>query len=735
MNIGNFFIIFSLILSATSIFLYLFKKDNEKLNSNYGPSPADYAYLLTSLLLFFSLIMLTQAFINYDFRFSYVFFNSDKSLPFLYRISAVWAGKEGSFLLWAFIQNILGVIVLFKEKENKKNIMAVIIAAQILFLIILLVESPFKYIWDMYPKQFQPGQIPMDGQGMTALLVNPWMVIHPPILFLGYASATIPFAYLINSLITKDFSLWIKKSYKWLLFSMTTLGLGIFLGGYWSYVVLGWGGYWGWDPVENSSLIPWLISVALMHGMLLQKRKQILAKTNILLGISYIILIYYSTFLTRSGILSNFSVHSFGDSTLSTYLVSFILIYLLVSLYLFFTNFKDIKSNKLNEKLLTFENLTLAGIILLVFFAVVILIGTSMPILSGMVSNHPTSPTRHFYDNLSFPFGVAILLALVTATTVTYKQLLNKKNIILFAVLSLIFSFGFNFFAFKNFEPKQLIAYVTTAIAAFVAIQSIYDLVKLKTSTVIKSRLTHIGLAIMVIGMVSSNFHSITIKKRIVQNQKTQIGPIEATFKGDLLKKNKKYLSLDILESGEKTNVELPYYIDKKQQSLYREPHIINKFSGDIYITPENYISGKQESSILRIRKGETKKIGDVTVHFKKFKVLGMESKDPKLIAQLEINSKPINPEITFQNGQPYTKAEKFTKNRTIMLMNFKVADGLILLKVDPKPNGIIPPDSVIIQLSMEKYIWIVWLGTILITIGGLLTLILYLKKEEPIKE
>jgi len=155
---------------------------------------------------------------------------------------------------------------------------------------------------------------------MNELLQDPWMVIHPPILFVGFASAVIPFGYALIALLKKDYFSMVERGFKWVMFSSLTLGFGIFLGGYWSYKVLGWGGYWGWDPVENSSLVPWLIVVALLHGLIIQKRKQALIKTNIVLSMVYFVLVLYSTYLTRSGVLANFSVHSFGESHISSFL-------------------------------------------------------------------------------------------------------------------------------------------------------------------------------------------------------------------------------------------------------------------------------------------------------------------------------------------------------------------------------------------------------------------------------
>ena len=163
--------------------------------------------------------------------------------------------------------------------------------------------------------------MPSDGQGLNPLLQNPWMTIHPPIMFLGYAATAVPFAFAMAALWERRYDEWTKASMPWALVTVVTLGCAILLGGYWAYVTLGWGGYWGWDPVENSSLVPWLASAALVHGMLLQRARGRFRKLNFSLAILAYVLVVYATFLTRSGVLADFSVHSFVDLGITGWLV------------------------------------------------------------------------------------------------------------------------------------------------------------------------------------------------------------------------------------------------------------------------------------------------------------------------------------------------------------------------------------------------------------------------------
>ena len=187
------------------------------------------------------------------------------------------------------------------------------------FYLLIAIKSPFQYIWDVAANNVPQGFIPQDGRGLNPLLQNFWMIIHPPVLFIGFASLAVPFVLAVAALWQKKYDKWIQTALPWVLFSALSLGAGLMLGGYWAYGVLGWGGWWGWDPVENSSLIPWMVAIILVHTMLIQMLTGKLARTNFILAVLAYLLVIYSTFLTRSGILANASVHSFVDPGMLAY--------------------------------------------------------------------------------------------------------------------------------------------------------------------------------------------------------------------------------------------------------------------------------------------------------------------------------------------------------------------------------------------------------------------------------
>ncbi|HNW27467.1 MAG TPA: cytochrome c biogenesis protein CcsA, partial [Spirochaetota bacterium] len=441
-SMGNIIVIATLCLSLAALACtILAATGNNKLLK-----PAGILYQASSGAIALAVFLLLYYFIDCDYRFVYVYENSSRDLALPYRIAAFWAGKEGSFLLWLFFLNIFGLLI--KQKTDKPTgvVSSVILLSQIFILVILIVESPFSYMWDKFPENFSPGLVPGDGAGLNPLLKDPWMVAHPPVLFLGYASSTIIFAYAVDALIKKEYREWIERSYPWLLFSVVTLGIGIFLGGYWAYTVLGWGGYWGWDPVENSSLIPWLVSIALVHGFILQRRSGHLARTNIALGLLYFITVFYSTWLTRSGVLSDFSVHSFAASDVAKFLLTFLLIYAVSASALFGIRLKTISGARMDTPVMDWKTVTVYGIIVLVLYALVILAGTSMPLLSQLFMARPTSVTSSFYNNFSLPLGMIIILLMFAATTliVTKKSDLPGRETIAAVTAALILGLAIN---------------------------------------------------------------------------------------------------------------------------------------------------------------------------------------------------------------------------------------------------------------------------------------------------
>lgn len=663
-----------------------------------------------------AVILLLIYFIACDFRFLYVYHNASRDLPLAYRIAAFWAGKEGSLLLWLLFLSLFGCFVNRKTDDYEPLVSSVILVAQLFILTILIVESPFTYIWDRYPDSFGPGMFPADGAGLNPLLKDPWMVAHPPLLFLGYASATVPFAYAVAALIKKDASRWISSAYPWLLFSMVTLGIGIFLGGYWAYSVLGWGGYWGWDPVENSSLIPWLVAIALVHGVIIQKRHGSLARLNLFLALFYFVLVFYSTWLTRSGVLSNFSVHSFAASDVASYLILFLIIYACGSLGLYAARVRGITGPGLDTPLLDWRTMAVFGIIALIVYALVILAGTSMPILSGIFMARPSNVTTSFYNTISKPIGMLILFLMFASTTlmvVRREKLAGRENIVS-AVLSVLLGALVN-----RGQTGNPAAYPLALFASFLVIRAILDLAKGNRAALIPSRLAHIGMGLLVLGVITSNVHTVSFQKKLTPGTETEIGALRITFTG-YTENREPYLTF-ILKSGSSTTVaKTAYYFDEKTESIYREPHIIPGIMEDIYIVPEHYESGIESVTSLVLQKGEERTFSGLTIRFAGFRTEHMTSGEPTIYADLAVNGTPVSPGIKYAAAgvQSLDRAVPGT-DRSMALRQIEATTKKILLHVSPGKNTPVPADTVIVTVNRKRLIWLVWLGTVLIAVGG----------------
>ncbi|MDX1629747.1 MAG: cytochrome c biogenesis protein CcsA, partial [Fulvivirga sp.] len=336
---------------------------------------------------------------NHYFEYHYAWSHSSRRLPTHYMISCFWEGQEGSFLLWMFWHALLGVVIIFTNRYWEASVMTVfslvqfflssmILGVVIPFLNLKIGSSPFILLRDAVDApifQQQPDFVPEDGTGLNPLLQNYWMVIHPPTLFLGFALTIVPFAYCIAGLWKKKYTDWIRPALPWALFAAAILGLGILMGGYWAYETLNFGGYWNWDPVENAVYVPWLFLIAAIHVMITFKKSHTALKASVILVITTFILILYSTFLTRSGILGNASVHSFTDLGLSGQLLIYLLFFTLGSIIISIVRWKHLPTSQKEASVYSREFWIFIGAISLCLMGFQVLVPTSIPVFNRIV--------------------------------------------------------------------------------------------------------------------------------------------------------------------------------------------------------------------------------------------------------------------------------------------------------------------------------------------------------------
>ncbi|HCM74752.1 MAG TPA: cytochrome C biogenesis protein, partial [Cytophagales bacterium] len=439
-------------------------------------------------------------------------------------------GQEGSFLLWIFWQALIGIVIIHTQKNWEAPVMVVFalvqafLASMILGIVIPFADlkigsSPFILLRDALDDpifKMQPNFVPADGSGLNPLLQNYWMVIHPPTLFLGFALTIVPFAFCIAGLWEKKYAEWIKPALPWTLLGGAVLGLGILMGGYWAYETLNFGGYWNWDPVENAVYVPWLILIASIHTMIVYKNNQTALKTSIILVISVFILILYSTFLTRSGILGDASVHSFTDLGLSGQLLIYLLFFTLVSIVLAAVRWKEIPSSEKEVSTYSREFWIFLGATTLCLMGFQVIIPTSIPVYNSIVglfggtSNlAPPADQIAFYSKFQLWFGVAVALLSGTGQFFWYNKIDKsklKKELLTPVLISLIV-FALIISIARVSEPS----YVILTLAGVYIIVSNLKVLKsvIKVNPALSGgALSHIGIGLSLLGIMFSAGYS-----------------------------------------------------------------------------------------------------------------------------------------------------------------------------------------------------------------------------------
>lgn len=448
-NLGHLFVISSLVSALVTSFCYwrataiadLSLRQNWILNGRTG-------FIIHSITVLGIIASLFTIIYQHYFEYHYAYAHSSLHLPGQYMVSCFWEGQEGSFLLWMFWQAVLGIVLIFTQRTWEAPVMTIFalvqtfLASMILGVVIpglslKIGSSPFILLRDAMADpifKIQPDFIPKDGNGLHPLLQNYWMVIHPPTLFLGFALTLVPFAFCMAGLWQKKYTEWIKPALPWTLAGAAILGLGILMGGYWAYETLSFGGYWNWDPVENAVYVPWLILIASLHTMITYKNSKTALKFSIILVISVFVLILYSTFLTRSGILGDASVHSFTDLGLSGQLLLYMLFSTLAAAVLVALRWKEIPSSDKEISTYSREFWIFMGATTLCLMGFQVLVPTSIPVYNkvleifGINSNlAPPANQIAFYSKFQLWFAVAIGLLSGTGQFFWWRKIDKQK--------------------------------------------------------------------------------------------------------------------------------------------------------------------------------------------------------------------------------------------------------------------------------------------------------------------
>jgi cytochrome c-type biogenesis protein CcmF len=430
-QIGSFSLLLGLALSvyAFGAGLYALVSDDDRLSETARRAGIAVFLAVTAA----SAVLVYAAFTN-DFGVAYIRQHSNRALPAPYKFAALWSGQEGSLLFWCWLLAAYGLVLRLRHKVDTRLVAhasVVISAVQIFFLVLVnFVALPFA---------LEQGVIPADGNGLNPLLQYPEMVIHPPMLYLGYVGMTVPFCFALAALIMKyPGEKWIHITRRWTMVGWLFLTCGIFLGSYWAYRVLGWGGWWGWDPVENASLLPWLTGTAFLHSVMMQEKRGMMKVWNMWLIFSTFLLAIFGTFLTRSGVVS--SVHAFAESNIGPYFVTFLALTFAVCAYFFVRNRGHLQSEHRLEALVSRESSFLFNNVLLLVAAFAVLWGTLFPVLSEWVTGHKVTVGPPFFNKVNIPIALCLLVLTAVGPLLAWRKTSTeslRKNFMVPALIAL----------------------------------------------------------------------------------------------------------------------------------------------------------------------------------------------------------------------------------------------------------------------------------------------------------
>jgi cytochrome c-type biogenesis protein CcmF len=518
--------------------------------------------------------LLYAAFSN-DFSVAYILHHSNRALPAPYKFAALWSGQEGSLLLWAWLLTGYGFVLRMRHKVDVRLTAfasTILAGIQVFFLLLLnFAATPFSLVG---------GTIPADGFGLNPLLQYPEMVIHPPMLYLGYVGFSVPFAFALGALMMRyPGEKWIHITRRWTMVTWLFLTCGVVLGMHWAYAVLGWGGYWGWDPVESASFMPWLTGTAFLHSVMMQEKRGMMKKWNVWLIFTTFLLTILGTLLTRSGLVS--SVHAFAESPIGTWFWAFMVISLVVCLFTFVLQKDHLKTEHKLESLVSRESSFLFNNWILLAACFTVLWGTLFPVISEYVQGNKVTVGAPFYNRVAVPIGLFLLLLtgvgpLLAWRSTSFKSI--RKNFVIPGIAALATAIVAIAVGVRPWlDQGALYSLICFALAAFVVTAVAAEFLRgagviqrhtrqnLFAAMVQLTRrntrryggyIVHFGIVVMFIGFAGSAFNR-SVEKELGFGQSMDIGPYHLvcqSFTQDSnLNYDTEYSLIDVYRNGKKT--------------------------------------------------------------------------------------------------------------------------------------------------------------------------------------
>jgi cytochrome c-type biogenesis protein CcmF len=608
--VGSFALLLALVLCAYSFLAGILALAREGPSSARLSETARRAGIASFAIVFLAAVVLVTAAFQDNFSIAYIFHHSNRDLPVPYKFAVLWSGQEGSLLFWSLLLSAYGLVLRLRYKTDPRLFAyaSVIIAAvQVFFLLLLNFAA--------HPFAVMQGSLPADGNGLNPLLQYPEMVIHPPMLYLGYVGFTVPFAFALAALIMRyPGEKWIHITRRWTMVTWGLLTCGIFLGMHWAYSVLGWGGYWGWDPVENASFLPWLTGTAFLHSVMMQEKRGMLKTWNMWLIFATFGLSIFGTFLTRSGVVS--SVHAFAQSSIGTWFVAFLAIIFVTCLFFYVKNRSHLRSEHKLESLVSRESSFLFNNLLLLVACFTVLWGTLFPVLSEWVQGTKVTVGPPFFNRVNIPVALLLLLLTALGPLLAWRRTSTeslKRNFRFPALGALVVAAGLIGF---GLNPWKDVAYfyslMTITLAVMVALTVTSEFVRgghvisghtgqnLLASMVQLTRrntrryggyIVHFGVIVVVIGFAGSAFNQ-DKEQEMGFGDKLTLGPYTLVCQSYTQDDNPNYGSewavMNIFKGGKQIatlNPERRFY--KASQQTSTMPSIRSSLGNDLYVVYE----------------------------------------------------------------------------------------------------------------------------------------------------
>ena len=505
---------------------------------------AQHAALGVFALLTAGALLLIYAFLSFDFSVRYVANNTNLGTPFYYRITALWGALEGSIVLWGWMLSVYTLIVILRHRTSARElypwVLSVMLGVVSFFLLVMTVAAPV--FARMTP-------IPPDGRGLNPLLEDSGMITHPVALYLGFTGFTVPFAFAVAALITRRVSdFWITTTRRWTIVAWYFLSLGLLIGGWWSYHVLGWGGYWAWDPVENAAFMPWLTGTALLHSVMIQERRRMLRLWNIALVILTFSLTLFGTFLTRSGVIA--SVHAFSQSSIGIYFLSFLALVVLSGLGLIASRWDALGAQGELDSVVSRESAFLLNNVLLVAATFTVFFGTVFPLLSEAVRDVKVSVGAPFFNQVNVPLFLSLIFLMGVGPLIAWRRasLENLQRNFLWPIVIGVTAAAL----FRLLGVRSILAVVTLALTVFVASTIGVDLVRatrarramgeralpalggllLRHNRRYGGFVVHLAILVVAVGVTGSQAWSVHTETTLKRGEQTELGGYRIRFDG-----------------------------------------------------------------------------------------------------------------------------------------------------------------------------------------------------------